>query len=236
MRPIIIERAILAADADAIALSQTPGAAGDLIINGILAQTIYDGYPTAPRVRAVIGQQQQVSIFAVGNEAGKTFTIYGENDLGIKIHETITGPGVGLTVISVLSYAIVDRVTISAAAAAAVTVGIANQGDTDPIPLDQYVPNSRTTISLEFTGTAQVDVEFTNDNPFNKEEVYGEQGYTPPPVAEQGLLWFPHPVAALTNAVANDYGSTEVLMKAVRLRTNSGTGEVRMTINQQSAL
>ena len=233
MRPYILTRVLTALDADGIALSQSLLAAGDLILNGALAVNQTSGYPSAVHAVAGIGDQQTVTIASAGNDSGITFTLYGTNYQGEPIHETLTGPNAG-TVNSTLNYSTVIRVAGSGATVAAVTVGILGTGTSQPLPLDIYVPSSWTTISLEFTGAANVSVQYTNDDPFGKREEYSEQGYTPPPVESQGLLWFAHPVAGLTAAAANVVASTEVPMRAVRLVHNSGTGSVRMTVTQQS--
>lgn len=232
MRPYILTRQLLALDADGVSLLQSAAGAGDLLINGVLAVNVTSGYPSAVHAEAHIGDQQHVTLTSANNLSAVSFTIYGTNYQGEPIQETRAGPNAN-TVNSSLNYATVTRVAVSGAAAA-VSVGILGTGESQPLPLDIYVPNPFTTISLEFTGTNNSSVEFTNDNPFNKEERYGEQGYTPPPVDSQGLLWFAHPVAALTAAAANVYGSTEVPMRAVRLKSNSGAGSVRMTVTQQS--
>ena len=233
MRPYILTRTLLPLDADGVALSQSLAGAGDLILNGVLAVNQTSGYPSALHAVAVIGDQQRVTIASGGNDSGITFTIYGTNYQGEPIQETLTGPNAG-TVNSTLNYSSVTRVAGSGATVAAVTVGILGTGESQPLPLDIYTPSSWNTISLEFTGAANVTVQFTNDNPFGKEEKYGEQGYTPPPVETQGLLWFDFPVAALVGAAANVYSDSEIPLRAVRLKNNSGAGTVRMTVTHQS--
>jgi len=44
----------------------------------------------------------------------------------------------------------------------------------------------------------------------------------------------PHPAASLTAATASETQFTTTLMRAVRLKINSGNGSVRFTIVQQS--
>lgn len=234
MRPYILTRTLLPLSVNGVALLQTLAGVGDLTLNGALAVNVTSGYPSAVHAEAHIGDQQHVTLTSANNLSAVNFTIYGTNYQGQPISEVHAGPNAN-TVNLVLNYATVTRVAASAAAAA-VSVGILGTGESQPLPLDIYVPNSWTNISLEFTGAANVSVQFTNDNPFNKREEYGEQGYTPPPVETQGLLWFPHPVAGLTGAAANVDGATETPMRAVRLVGNSGAGTVRMTVTQQSTL
>jgi hypothetical protein len=223
MRPEIITRALLALSATSIALSQTPAGAGNLVLNGALV---------AAGVAQLAGGSQHVTIASGANISNRTLVITGTNDSGATISETITGPNVA-TVNSVLNYRTVSSISISGSAAGALTVGNLGTGESDPIPLDIYVDMCQTTISLEINGTANVDVQFTNDNPFGKDPITSETGYTQTPVGAQGLVWFPHPVAALVGATGNVNGSTNLLMRAVRLKHNSGTGTVRMTVAAQ---
>jgi hypothetical protein len=226
MRPEILVRSLLALSANSIALSQTPAAAGNLLLNGAL---VVGG------VGGLTGGSQHVTIASAANLSNRNFTITGTNDSGMGISEILVGPNIA-TVNSVLNYRTVTGIFINGAAAGALTVGNLGTGESDPIPLDIYVDISQTTISLEITGSANVDVQFTNDNPFGKDPVTSETGYTQAPIGSQGLVWFPHPVAALVGASGNVNGSTASVMRAVRLKHNSGTGTVRMTVTQQGGV
>lgn len=87
-------------------------------------------------------------------------------------------------------------------------------------PLDIYVPNQVTTISCTLvSGTANYSVEYTNEDPFNTT------------ITQQAVA---HPVAALTGASTSQTASTTTLMRAVRVKTASGTGTLRVTVTQQS--
>ena len=44
----------------------------------------------------------------------------------------------------------------------------------------------------------------------------------------------PHPNASLTNATASETQFTTTLMRAIRLKVSSGTGDIRFTCVQQS--
>ena len=145
MKPSSNTYTITATDADGICQSQTPGAAGNLTINGALAA----GIPT----------QQHVTIYGGSNESGKTFTIYGTDQGDQAISETLTGPNAG-TVTSVLNYKTVTRVAVSAATAGAVTVGVVATLETPWAPLDVHKSNFNvgyqvgiTTATFELQGT-----------------------------------------------------------------------------------
>ena len=101
-----------AADADGVCQSQTPGGAGNLTINGALA----DGGAVT------FDEPRQVTITGTGNEAGKTFTITGTDETGAAASEAIAGPN-NSTVTTTTYFATVTQVAVDAGTAAAVTVG-----------------------------------------------------------------------------------------------------------------
>jgi DUF971 family protein len=87
-------------------------------------------------------------------------------------------------------------------------------------PLDIYTPNQVTTISANLlSGTANYSIEYTNEDPFNTSITQ---------------LAVAHPTAALTGATASQTAFTTTLMRAVRVKTASGTGVLRVTVTQQS--
>lgn len=87
-------------------------------------------------------------------------------------------------------------------------------------PLDIYTPNQVTTISVNLlSGTANYSVEYTNEDPF-------DTSITQLAVA--------HPDASFTGATGSHTGFTTTLMRAVRIKTASGTGSLRVTVTQQS--
>lgn len=222
MRPIVLIRSLIAGVTNGIALLQTPLAGGPLILNGSL---VVAGV-------AQLGPQRKVIITNASIEASRLFTITGTDGQGRRISEILVVTAAA-TNQSLLDYSTVTSITVDAATAGTITAGTNGVGASQPLPLDIYVPNSRTTISLDFTGTANASVQFTNDDPFGDpaidENKWGFSIPTPDPQP-----WFAHPVAALTAASADVYGFTDVVMRAVRLVTNSGTGNIRMTVTQQS--
>jgi len=87
-------------------------------------------------------------------------------------------------------------------------------------PLDIYTPNQVTSISANLlSGTANYSIEYTNEDPF-------DTSITQLAVA--------HPDASFTGATGSHTGFTTTLMRAVRVKTASGTGSLRVTVTQQS--
>jgi hypothetical protein len=113
----------------------------------------------------------------------------------------------------------VTGITSSAAAASTISIGNGVSGYTSWIPLDIYTPNQVTNISAKTSGTVNYSVEYTNEDPFDRS-------------IQQ--LAVPHPNASLTAASGDETQFTTTLMRAVRLKINSGDGSVRFTIVQQS--
>ena len=201
---------LAAASANAICLSQTPGAAGNLTIAGALAS---GGVATMDTPRRVL-------ITAAGNESTKTFTIYGTNWSGQNISETITGPNVS-TAQSVLDYATVTRISISAAAAGAITVGTSGVASSQWVMLDHWA-NAQTAVQAVVSGTANYTIQQTLDS----------TNSTTAPVAPTSVTWFSSADAAVVNATASAQSSYAYSPTMVRVTLNSGSGSVTVKLVQ----
>jgi hypothetical protein len=126
------------ATANNVCLSQTPGGAGALTLNGALAKTTGYIIPSAGGVAGVIVASgtaaaylpapQRIYITGGSDESGKTFTVLGyvfpQDGVGgpVAVTETITGPNAS-TVSSANVYAIIVSITVSAGTTGAITVG-----------------------------------------------------------------------------------------------------------------
>jgi hypothetical protein len=102
------------ADADGVCASQTPSGAGNLTINGALADS---GAVT-------FDQPRQITVTGGSDESGKTFTVTGTDETGTAASEVITGPN-ATTVTSTGYFATISQIAVSAATAGAITVGSA---------------------------------------------------------------------------------------------------------------
>lgn len=210
MRPITITKQLDAADDNGIATAQQLGAAGDLTLDGALVSGGVADLGTPRRVGITV---------AVADLSAVNFTVYGTTSQGFEISETIAGPN-NNTVSTTRDFATVTRVAADAAVGTDVIVGTTGVGATEWMPLDIYASNGRTTIDTIVTGTVNYTVQYTNDDPFDNSIIQTSKD---------------HPTAALVGATADQYGSTDtIIMRAVRLLINSGTGSVKMTVVQQS--
>lgn len=227
MRPIYVTRSLsVAADADGIALDQAI-IDGNITLNGAL---VVDGV-------AQLGAQRKVLLTpGAGDDlTGINFTITGTTDQGQVISEVIAGPN-AVTAQSVLDYSTVTSIEADAAGGAgeSVSFGTNGVGASAPIPLDQYVPDFSVTLAAILRSGAQnYTVQFTMDNVFDaynmneNETRFMTGGSAGRPDL---IVWWDH--ATLTAQAASAKGVLTEPVKAVRLVTNSGTGEVELQVIQ----
>lgn len=184
---------LVVASANNICTSQTPGAAGALTLNGT---TVTSGVATLDKARRVL-------ITAAANETGHSFVLTGTDRYGIVISETLAGPNT-TTVQSVLDYLTITKLTISAAATGALTVG------TSGVASSAYIWLNRNalpvvTFQTNVTGTINYTVESTLDDLQN----------TSPALA----TWIPHPnIASKVAATQDNYAAKP---EYTRLTVNS---------------
>jgi|SRR5262245_5284494 len=209
-------KTLAAASATNIAASQSPGA-GVITLNG---SAVVNGV-------AVLDTQRRVLITTGGNDSGITYTIFGTNDAGMPISETIPGPN-ATTGATTLDFKTVTSVTHTGSVAGTVTVGTNGVGSTPwwMTDTDGVIPMNFG-IGVTVSGTINYDVEYTYDDP-------NEPFSGPVVVVDQygrsirGVtVW---DIAAFTAQTGNKDGSVLSPVKAFRLTVNSGTGEARMII------
>lgn len=201
---------LAAADADGVAESQTPGAAGDLTLDGIL---VVDGV-------GVLDTPRRILVTTADDESGKTLTLYGTDWNGNSVSETITGPN-ATTAQSVYDYSTITRIAVSAAFTDAVQVGTNGVASSRPVFLDEWM-FAPTAIQVVVTGTVNFTVQQTLDDP----TIIGATMTFPQ------VTWFPHPDSGLAAATASAQGNYAYAPRMVRVTLNSGTGSCVLTLNQ----
>lgn len=207
MRPVTIALTYPAADADSIVTSVTPAGGGALTLTNAAGVSF-----TNPTL---------ITVTSIGDETGRTFTITGKDETGLHdLTVTLAGANAGAAT-TTRAFTRVTAVSVDAATADAITVGSAQAGHSAWIPLDIYRRDPATAISVAVSGTVNYDVEYANEDPF-------DPNVTKIPVA--------HPIAALTGGTANQIGQASIVMRAVRLAVNSGSGTATMTLVQQSVV
>jgi len=198
-------KALTAASANCICASQTPGAAGNMLINGAAATS---GVATLDSARRVL------FTFAA-DESGHNFVVYGTNSGGNAIQEAVAGTTAG-TVATNLDFKTVTRISISAQATGAITVGTNTVGSM----AWQSVDLMRQPINIGFqvvvAGTVNYTVEYT------QQDVNALAVGAFPTV-------FATSIASKTDA---EVGTFTTPIAYFRVTINSGTGTVTLTYEQ----
>lgn len=165
MRPKTLNFAPITPSANGICLSQTPGASGNLNLNGALASGNAVSFNNTDQGIATQGRiAYLIDITGAANDSARTFTITGTDPDGKAQVETRAGPNVN-TVTSVKFWRSILSIAIDAAAAGAITIGINATGQfvSQTIPLDLYEP--QTTVAVDISGTINYDVQKAFERP-----------------------------------------------------------------------
>lgn len=206
MIPIVLNCSLSAADDDGIAQNQTPGAAGNLTLNGALVSG-------GVGVLTGAGLVRQVLITTVSDESGKTLTIYGTNATGNAISETITGPN-ATTGTTTNYFRTVTRVAVSAAFTGNVKLGTNGVGASRIVMPDHHGVDFGIGIGCTVSGTIDYTVQHTFDE-------IGDG---------TGLVWFSH--SSIATKTDNQDGNYAFPIRGIRVKINSGTGSVKTTLIQ----
>jgi hypothetical protein len=190
-RPKTINLTPAAVSTNNICLSQTPGAAGNLLLNGTTAGTL--------------DYARKLVLTAVSNESAKTFTFTGKDADGIVISEVVTGPN-ATTANTVNKYLIITSIAVSAATTGAVTVGTTSDFVSKTFPLNRHVEPMSVGFGVDISGTINYTVEHTFD------EVQSVLGAS-------AASWYPH--ASIASQTADKDGSYLYSVNAIRLHVNS---------------
>lgn len=210
---------LAAASANNVAQSQTP-VAGPLTLNGA---SVVNG-------TAVLDMPRRILITTAANESANVFTITGTNASGNPISETIAGPNIE-TAQSVLDYATVSRITVSANASGAVTVGTSGVASSAWVALDEWAL-PETAIQIVVSGTVNYSVQSTLDNPNGTMLASGTFTGMPPAL----INWFNSSDAGVVNATASAQSNFAYVPRLARVILNSGTGSVVATFSQAGSV
>lgn len=198
----------LVSDADGIATSQSPSGAGSLSLNGALVN----------RGIAVVPSPQQVSVTSTGADSSRVFVVTGITGDKALVSEQVTGVSSG-TVLTTNFFTEVHSVTVDAATAGSITIGVSstNGAVSGILVMDTYQNPFNVSIGAVFDGVVNVTIQHTFDNPLTT------------PVAS--LTWFNHP--EMTGLTSNTDGNYAFPVKGVRAVLDSGSaGSVAVTVQQ----
>lgn len=163
---------LVLADPDGVSLTQTPGAAGDLLINGAFATA---GVATLDTARRVI-------ITSAGDDSNKTFTVYGTNHTGNPIQETVVGGNVA-AVSTLQDFLTVTRIAVSAATAGAVTAGTSGVASSPWKSVDIHFGPVNLSFGVIVSGVVNWSVEYCYENFNSNQSALGSQPLGNYPVA-----------------------------------------------------
>lgn len=174
---------------------------------------------------AVLDTARQILFTPAGNDAGITYTIAGTDWSGLPISEVITGVANPTTATSVLDYATVTSIQLSAASAGTTTVGTNGVAHSPWCLFDPYASSAPTGIQCTATGTVNFTVQQTLDNPISQ----GNSAvYNRPDL----VTWVNHPDSALVGASSTVQGNYAYAPALARVLLNSGSGSVAVTFIQ----
>lgn len=199
---------LAAASANNICLSQTPTSA--LTINGALAT---GGVATLDTARRVL-------ITTTANESAKTFTIVGTDATGQSQTDVVTGPN-ATTGYSALDFKTVTSITISSAAAGALTVGTNTIASSPWIRIDNYA-DAQVAIGTYVTGTVNYTIQ----------QAFFDPNSTQFTISPYQVPWINSTDSGAVNQTGNIATSFSISPMWVRVLLNSGSGTVTASIIQ----
>ena len=207
-QPNVFTRVLSALSTTVIATTQSPGT-GTITLANVTSGVTLD-------------TQRRVAVYSGGNDTAITFTIFGTNQSGAKIQETITGGNTTSTpAVSNLDFYTVTNIVHTGTVTSTLSVGTGNTGSSmwqivnwNPNPTNiGWVIEAR-------SGTAAFNLEYTLDDPNILPGTGGLNAaglvYSLPITITSATL-----VATGTATLATNFTSPIV---AWRLTTTSGTG------------
>lgn len=218
MQAAAITKALVAASATNIALSQSPLAAGFLTLNG---STVSGGVAT-------LDTQRRVILTSGGDDHLRTATIIGGDDTGnaIKDQFALTNGGVAA---SSLDFKTINSIYVDGATASTITAGTNTVGSSPWKLFADTVDAPNLSLGLQLvSGTGNAGIQYTYD------PILAPAGVQTP-IANAAPLPVPlalnHPT--LANATGSSDGTINWAIHAWRLIINSGTGTWKATGRQQ---
>lgn len=226
---------LAAAVANGIAQSQTPGAAGNLTLNGSLVvpgPTLFQGVTYTNY--AAMDVARRISIASAGADSAVIFTVRGFNRDLQPLTETVTGVATPTAVQTANDFLIVTSVGVSGATAGAITVGTNSVASSAWVLTNIYVSSWALSVAVLVAGTVNYSIEQTYDdlNAAISTPLEGfvvEHNSAVPPVP-----WSIAATANLTSSIEAQYPDKPVM--AVRVTLNSGTGSVAFWVMQSGII
>jgi hypothetical protein len=224
MQPVYKSKVLASASTTAVCASQTPLAGGNLTING----------GSATGGVATLDTQRVILLSFASSETGRTFVVYGTDDGGTRIQESVAGAA--STAVTTQSFKTVTRITIDAASAGAITVGTNGVGATPWQIISNAVSPVNLGIGVTVSGTVDFTWQYTFEDPsgtWPNPATQTTSGYVdagqPNTLTKFPTAW---PLSALAAKSANTDSSMTTPIYAWRLQINSGSGSAQAVVVQ----
>lgn len=217
MQSAIITKALVAASANNIALSQTPLAAGNLTLNG---STVSGGIATLDTARRVI-------LTSGGDDHLLTATIIGGGDGGSAIKDSFSLTNGGVAA-SNLDFLTINSIFVSGATASTITAGTNTVGSSPWKLFANTIENPNMSLGVQLvSGAGNAGIQYTYD------PIQIPAGVQTP-IANAAVLPLPNALAhpTLAGLTASSDGTINWTINAWRLIINSGTGTWKVTGRQ----
>jgi hypothetical protein len=211
MRPITVTVGpLVTASANNICLSQTP--TGALTLNGSL---VSNGV-------AVLDTPRRILVTTGGSDSTKTITFVGTDWNGSPITEKLALVNSGTSYTN-LDFATITSATISATAAAALTVGTNGVASSMWVRLDEYA-SPQVGVQATVSGTVNYTLQQTMQDPNSPTN----------PVSPSLVTWVNTSDTNGVTATASVQSFYAYAPTFTKVTLNSGTGSVTVTYNQYS--
>lgn len=159
-----------------------------------------------------------------GTDTGLTITLTGTDWSGSAISETL-GVAAGAVATSVLTYASITQAVISGSTTGTVSIGIAQQGSSPWVRLDDFAPGP-TSLTMSVSGSVTYTVQQSNQDPNDPTN----------PATPASMTWVNSSDATVVGASTSVQSFFTNAPRWVRVITTAGSGSVSMTIAQQGAV
>lgn len=223
-QPRYVTKTLASASTTAVCASQTPSGAGNLTING----------GSASGGVATLDTQRIVLFTFAADETGHTFVVYGTDDNGASIQETVAGTAT--TAVTTQSFKTVTRISISTAATGAMTVGTNGVGATPWQIINWNANPINLGIGVLVSGTVDFTWQYTFEDPSGTfpYPLTATSGYINTAQPQHAITKFPTAfnLTALAAKSANTDSSITTPIAAWRLQINSGTGSATACVIQ----
>ncbi|HLY78963.1 MAG TPA: hypothetical protein VKQ70_06285 [Caulobacteraceae bacterium] len=202
--------------ANCVVVAAEPDVPGNWVIN-----------PPAPTLGLRQVRGNQVTTLDVPREvlvtnteaAGNSITVYGTNEDGQPIQETMATNGAALT--TSLNFATVTQVVVANTPAGAISVGTTSQAESRWVNFDPWAYGN-VSYQVDVQGVANYTVQITNDDPMSPTN----------PVPPDLVTWFPDPNAGMVGASTPQFAVWQFVPLWARVLLNSGAGAVTATFVQ----